>query len=73
LHAWPTLLKDEESARDNYVLVCNFGGPTSKEREKTGGREGRRDVTEREGKRIPLKSQARCSVFASIASFTTFK
>jgi len=55
LHAWPTLLKDEESARDNYVLVCNFGGPTSKEREKTGGREGRRDATEREGKRIPPK------------------
>jgi len=72
LHAWPTLLKDEESARDNYVLVCNFGDLLLR-REKTGGREGRRDVTEREGKRIPLKSHARCSVFVSIASFTTFK
>jgi len=24
LRAWPTLLKDEKSARDNHVLACNF-------------------------------------------------
>ena len=24
LRAWPTLLKDEESARDNHVFACNF-------------------------------------------------
>ena len=24
LHAWPTLLNDEESAQDNHVFACNF-------------------------------------------------
>jgi len=24
LRAWSTLLKDDESARDNHVLACNF-------------------------------------------------